>query len=389
MSKQRIYLDYNASAPLIDEARLALLSALDLTANASSVHGNGRAARAIIEKARVNVAKLVGTHADNVVFTSGATEAAQLAISPILSGKNGQIELQDLYVSAIEHPCVLAGGRFDQSRQTIFPVNSRGLVDVDALQQILAQRQKDAPFLVCLMLANNETGVIQPVAEVASIARQFGGYLLVDAVQAAGRLPIDMAELNADFLILSSHKIGGPQGAGALVLADKSFKPQPLLKGGGQEFHLRAGTENTAAIAGFGAACVVAVERLDHMRKMIYIRDAFEEKLIDICRQKNNSHRSFEIFGADAERLANTTCFSLCGINAETALISLDLDGISVSSGSACSSGKVERSHVLKAMGRDDEIAGAAIRVSTGWDTRPEELELFLEAWSSYLKRLV
>ncbi len=388
MKKKRAYLDYNASAPLLPQARDAMLSALSVSANASSIHAHGRKARAIIEQARSNIAALAGAGTDNVIFTSGATEAAQLALSPIMVGQGREIKLDELLVSAIEHPCILNGGRFGEDRRTMMPVTGQGVLDIAELEAHLSGRASSEPFLMALMLANNETGIIQPVKEVADIVHDAGGYMLVDAVQAAGRMPLDMMNLGADFLILSSHKIGGPQGAGALVLGDKNFKPKPLIMGGGQELKLRAGTENVAAIAGFDAAAVFAVEQLDHMQEMLYVRNRFEERLADICGPHGNVHGSLVIIGKDSERLANTSCFAVEGINAETALISLDLDGISVSSGSACSSGRVETSHVLIAMGLDDPVARAAIRVSFGWNTKQADTEKFLEAWASYLKRL-
>lgn len=388
MPPTRTYLDYNASAPLLPEARDAMLAALDVSANASSVHGDGRGARAIIERARKQLADLIGAKADQVIFTSGATEAAQLALSPALSAPSGDILLDHLYISAIEHPCILNGGRFVESQRTIVPVTTEGALDLEAFGEVLANRSSDAPFLMALMLANNETGIIQPVKQVAELVHGAGGFLLVDAVQAVGRIPIDIADLGADILILSSHKIGGPQGAGALVLGDKNLKPKPLILGGGQEFQLRAGTENVVAIAGFGAASILCTSQLDHMQEMIYVRDRFEDTLKSVFEPIGNRYGPFTIVGEDVERLANTTCFAVAGINAETALISLDLDGISVSSGSACSSGRVETSHVLMAMGLDKDIARAAIRVSMGWNSTSTDTESFLEAWSSYLSRL-
>ncbi len=388
MAVERTYLDYNASAPLLPEARDAVLAALDQSANASSVHSNGREARAIVERARKQVSELVGAKADQVIFTSGATEAAQLALSPILRAPSGDILLDHLYFSAIEHPCILNGGRFDEFQRTIMPVTTEGVLDLAAFAEVLANRSSDAPFLVALMLANNETGIIQPVKQLARLVHSAGGYLLVDAVQAVGRIPIDIADLGADFLILSSHKIGGPQGAGALVLRDKNLKPKPLILGGGQEFQLRAGTENVAAIAGFGASALLCTGQLDHMQEIVYVRDRFEDQLKSALEPVGNRFGPLTIVGEGVERLANTTCFSVAGINAETALISLDLDGISVSSGSACSSGRVEISHVLMAMGLDKDIARAAIRVSMGWNSTSADTEKFLEAWSSYLRRL-
>ncbi len=388
MSVKRTYLDYNASAPLLPEAHEAMLAAIEAGGNASSVHANGRKARALIEAARTKVGDLVGASAAQVVFTSGATEAAQLGLSPILQVRGKDVLLDHLYISAIEHPCVLSSSRFDESIRTILPVTDDGALDLPEFQRIIANRASDAPFMVALMLANNETGIIQPVKEAANIIHNAGGYLLVDAVQAAGRIAVDMGELGADFLILSSHKIGGPQGAGALVLGNKEIKPRPIIRGGGQEFQLRAGTENVAAIAGFGVAANLCTGQLDHMQKIVYVRDRFEEELKTTCKLIGNKRGPLVIIGENSERLANTTCFAVAGINAETALISLDLDGISVSSGSACSSGRVETSHVLMAMGLDKDIAKSAIRVSIGWNTSEADTKRFLEAWSSYLKRL-
>ncbi len=388
MALKRTYLDYNASAPLRVEARKAALRAMDAAANASSIHSEGRKARAMVEAARREVAELVGASADHVVFTSGATEAAQLALSPALQAGRDVIELETLYVSAIEHPCVQNGGRFADSSCVVFPVTDEGIVDVEAFTEILTTRSSRKPFLAAMMLANNETGIIQPVAEIGNIVHEQGGYLLVDAVQAAGKIAIDVNQLDADFLVLSSHKIGGLQGAGALVLRDKNLKPRPLIAGGGQEFKLRAGTESLAAIAAFGAASLAAASQLDRMGDSAAMRDAFEDRLETIAKRFENSLGPLVIFGRNQPRLANTSCFSLEGINAETALISLDLNGIAVSSGSACSSGRVEPSHVLKAMGINERLTRAAMRISTGWDTNLDDLDIFLEAWSSYLNRL-
>ncbi len=388
MTTKRTYLDYNASVPLMSAAREAMVSALDVVANASSVHMDGRNNRGLVEKARSNVAKLVGADPANVVFTSGATEAAQLALSPLLQDKNSPVTLSNLYVSAIEHPCISNGGRFSDNDIETFPVTGQGIVDLALLKEMLANRNTKSPFLLALMLANNETGIIQPVQEVFAMVKNAGGYLLVDAVQAAGRIAIDMHELSADFLILSSHKLGGPQGAGALVCGRGNLKPSPIILGGSQENKLRAGTENVAAIAGFGVSAQIAVEQLEHMRKIAYIRNDFELKLSALSKNLDGRFGSLKIFGKDVDRIANTSCFAIRGINAETALISLDLDGISVSTGSACSSGRIEASQVLNAMGVDEEEARGAIRVSMGWDTTPEDTKRFLEAFASYLRRL-
>ena len=252
---ERAYFDWNATAPLRDEAREAVTAALALTGNASSVHAEGRAARRMVEEAREHVADLVGAEARNVTFTSGATEANMLALTPAIE-VGGRKEPRDrLLVSAIEHPSVRSGGRFAADQVEELPVTARGLVDLVALTRLLASCERP---LVSVMLANNETGVIQPIAEIADIVHAASGVLHVDAVQAPGRIPCDITTLGADLLSLSSHKLGGPQGAGALVRRGDIHITEPLIKGGGQERGQRAGTENVAAIAGFGAAAAAA-----------------------------------------------------------------------------------------------------------------------------------
>lgn len=355
---QRVYLDYNASAPLRPDARGAVLAALDVTGNPSSVHAFGRAARALVEEARAEVAALVGARPDEVVFTSGATEANSLA----LAAAQGAV-----LVSASEHPSVLEAAPSAER----LPVGPDGLLDLAALAARL--RSLEAPVLVSVMLANNETGVIQPIAEIAALVKQAGGRLHCDAVQAAGRLSLDMAGLGVDYLTLSSHKIGGPKGAGALIVRTGAPLTAQLL-GGGQERRLRAGTEDVAAIAGFGAACRAAAEDLAAMERLSNWRDRFEARLLAIAPETY-------IFGCEAPRLPNTSCFANPFLPAETQLIALDLEGLAVSSGSACSSGKVSPSHVLLAMGADDALAGAALRLSLGWNSQEADLDRFLAAW--------
>ncbi len=332
----RVYLDWNATTPLRPEAQAAMAEAWELCGNPSSVHAEGRRARRLIEDARVAVARAVGAAPRNVVFTSGGTEANALALSPGLRGGASQ-PVERLLVSAIEHPSVLAGGRFAAEAVTRIGVTRGGLLDLERLRALLAS---GPPALVSLMAANNETGVIQPVAEVAEIVHGAGGLLHVDAIQAFGKMPFNIKEVGADLATLSAHKIGGPKGVGAVVLAEGLAGLEPLLRGGGQELGHRAGTENVAGIAGFGAA-----------------------------------------IGAAEPRLPNTTLFVAPGVKAETAVIGFDLEGIAVSSGSACSSGKVRPSHVLEAMGLGPEIAQSGVRLSLGWSTSEADVDRCLEAW--------
>jgi cysteine desulfurase len=371
---QRTYLDANASAPLLAVAREAVVNALGAR-NASSVHEEGRRARAIVEEARADVAGSVGALAENVVFTSGATEAAALALTPEIWSAKAVAPAGRLYVGATEHPCVLAGGRFPASAVTRLPVERSGVIDPDALERALRMhdRAAGAPY-VALMLANNETGVIHPVAEAAAMAKAHGGYVFCDAVQALGRIKVDIAALGVDFLSLSAHKIGGPQGAGALVLAGESARPAPLLTGGGQERRRRAGTENAAAIAGFGVAARRTSHHLAEAGRLAELRDRLERELLAVSPEAT-------IVGAEAQRLPNATLFAVPGLAAETLVIAFDLEGIAVSAGSACSSGKVASSHVLEAMGEPPEIARAGVRVSLPVEARAEDVERFIAAW--------
>lgn len=377
--KQAIYLDYNASAPLLDEARAAMLAALDIDANPSSVHAAGRAAKAMVQKARRQVAALVNTKPDHVVFTSGATEAAATLLSPDYSFGRSPLKFSKLYVSAADHPCVLAGGRFAAENVVRLPVKPSGLLDPDALEEALAGHDKSAGLpLVAVHWANNETGVIQPVADIAAAVKAQGGVLVVDAVQALGRVPIDISSGCGDFLILSSHKIGGPKGAGAFVAQSDLMMPMPLIPGGGQERGHRGGTESVANIAGFGAAAEAAQQKLDRFAECRTIRDRFEQAIVDIAPDA-------VIHGRDAPRLANTLFFTIPGLKAETAQIAFDLAGIAVSSGSACSSGKVGKSHVLTAMGVETDEG--AIRVSFAPETGEDAVERFRDELARIVAR--
>ncbi|RWL87032.1 MAG: cysteine desulfurase [Mesorhizobium sp.] len=378
MAATRAYLDYNASAPLIAEARAAMVAALD-AANPSSVHTEGRAARRLVEDARRDVARLVNARPEHVVFTSGATEAASTLLTPDWQMGRGAIRMSHLYVSEADHPCVLNGGRFAPAQVMRIGVESNGIADLEALAAALAQHDKAAGLpLVAIHAANNETGVVQPVGRIAEIVKAAGGVLVVDAVQAAGRIPLDMSGAYADYLILSSHKIGGPKGVGAIVAASDLMMPRPLVNGGGQEKGHRAGTENVAGIAGFGAAARAALAGLDDMDAVARRRDEVEAIVTELAPDA-------EIFGNGAQRLANTTFFAIPGIKAETAQIAFDLAGIALSAGSACSSGKVGPSHVLKAMGHGDSLG--ALRVSIGRATGAEEIEAFRAALAGIVAR--
>ncbi|WP_420332266.1 cysteine desulfurase family protein [Roseibium sp.] len=373
-----IYLDYNAGAPLRSGAGEAMIEVLNDTGNASSVHSNGRKARGRVEAARDSVARLCGTGARSVTFVSGGTEANMTALSRVWQDGGNPVYLDKLFISAIEHPSVLTGGRFAVADQVIVPVDRDGIVQLDALRQAVSEAE---PGLVSIMAANNETGVIQPLAEIGAIARECGHFFHVDAVQAAGRIKIDMDNWQADAITLSAHKFGGPQGIGAVVTRSASRSPAPLMVGGGQENWRRGGTENVAAIVAFGNAAEDALSDLDSQDRFQGMKTLLETGLKSVCPDT-------VIFGEAVERLANTTCFAVRDIPAETALIALDLERVSVSSGSACSSGKVSVSHVLTAMGVDEDLARCAIRISTGWNTRTDEIDAFLELWPAVVDRL-
>ncbi|TPJ27431.1 cysteine desulfurase family protein [Mesorhizobium sp. B2-8-3] len=378
MAATRAYLDYNASAPLIAEARAAMVAALD-AANPSSVHTEGRVARRLVEDARRDVARLVGARPEHVVFTSGATEAASTLLGPDWQMGRGSVRMSHLYVSAADHPCVLNGGRFAPAQVTKIGVDRNGIADLEALSAALVAHDKAAGLpLVAIHAANNETGVVQPVGRIGEIVKAAGGVLVVDAVQAAGRIPLDMSIPYADYLILSSHKIGGPKGVGAIVAASDLMMPRPLINGGGQEKSHRGGTENVAGIAGFGAAARVALASLADMDAIASRRDEIEAIVRDLAPDA-------EIFGNGAPRLANTTFFAIPGVKAETAQIAFDLAGVALSAGSACSSGKVGPSHVLKAMCHGDSLG--ALRVSIGRATGAEDIAAFRAALAGIVAR--
>ena len=384
----RTYLDYNASAPLLDCARDALVELSGLEGNASSVHLEGREARKHIEKSRIEIASCLDCAPANVIFSSGATEAASHALAGGLKINEIIVPVGRLIVSSCEHPCVLQGGHIKEQLISVLPVTEDGLVDLVALEQMVGEHKPaHGALIVAVQHANNETGVLQPVYDVSEVVHAVGGYLLVDAVQTFGRIPFSLYDLGADFLIASSHKIGGPKGAGALVLAKGNVSPVPLVRGGGQENYHRGGTENVAAIAGFSAACTWQKENMTKNLKISSLRDSIEEGISTISLEAGNEIAQPTFFGKGVERLPNTSCFSVAGVRAETALVALDLDGIAVSSGSACSSGKVKQSHVLAAMGASLENMEAALRVSLGWNSSEECAQHFLAAWKTIVGR--
>lgn len=353
----RSYLDHNATSPLRPAAREAMLAALALTGNASSVHAEGRAARGLLEDSREAVARALGVIAPMVIFTSGGSEANNMAL------KGAPVER--LIVSAIEHPSVLEAARASGKPVERVPVTADGVIDLDVLARLLPGPRA----LVSIMLANNETGVVQPLRDVVTLAQEHGALVHTDAVQGLGKVPVNFGLLGVDMMTLSAHKLGGPAGTGALVVRD-GLALEPLVHGGRQELRRRAGTENLAGIAGFAA---VSGQFLIHVRTL---RDRLEASL-----------EGAVIAGAGMERLPNTTCFAVPGLDAETLLMAFDLDGVAVSSGSACSSGKVAPSHVLAAMGMAPEISKAAIRVSLGWNTTDDHIDHFIAAWERIMSR--
>ncbi|SHM33566.1 cysteine desulfurase family protein [Bradyrhizobium lablabi] len=366
----RVYLDWNATTPLRPEAKQAMTAAWEFSGNPSSVHTEGRQARRLVEDARTAVAAAVGARPQDVVFSSGGTEANALALTPGLRRGTGQ-PVQRLLVSAIEHASVLTGGRFVTGAIGTIKVTGAGLVDLDHLRALLAG---EPATLVSVMLANNETGAVQPVSDIADVVHEAGGLLHVDAIQALGKISIDIKRLKADLITLSAHKIGGPKGVGAVVLAEDVQGLEPLLRGGGQELGRRAGTENVAGIAAFGAATRAAMAALGaDAARLEGLRNQLEQGL--------KQTPGMIVFSEAVPRLPNTTLFTVPGLKAETAVIGFDLAGIAVSSGSACSSGKVQPSHVLAAMGFGKELAQGAVRLSLGWSTSEADIDLTLEAW--------
>jgi cysteine desulfurase len=357
------YLDYNATAPVRPAVIEAMRDALGHTGNPSSVHGFGRRARRALEEAREGIAALVGVAPDRVILTSGGTEANNQALHSLVGPH---------VISAVEHDSVL-GAAPDALR---LPVDSAGRILLDGLPERL---ERARPAMVSVMLANNETGVLQPVAEVAAIAGRCGALVHCDAVQGAGKVPVDMDELGVDMLSLSAHKLGGPQGIGALVVRE-GIDPAPLLRGGGQERRWRAGTENLSGAIGFGLACRLALEDISFTTRVGALRDELEARILKVA-------PAARVFGREAVRLCNTSCLAMPGVANQTQLMAFDLEGIAVSTGSACSSGKVGPSHVLAAMGVPEAEASSAIRVSLGWASEAADVDRFIGAWTRLLLR--
>lgn len=375
----RAYLDHNATSPLRPQARAAMLAALERIGNPSSVHAEGRAARALIEAARAEIAAGIGTKPRNLVFTSGATEAANLILTPFLQRSQTDAPFDRLLLSAGEHPAVLLGHRFAPDRVDKVPLTAEGALSLEALSCLL-QRNKGQRALLALQAANNETGARQPTQAAAELIHGAGGLMICDATQAMGRVETTFAATGADALFFSSHKIGGPAGVGALAFADETLHiREALLRGGGQESGRRAGTENVAAIAGFAAAFAAAKETMvEEAERLGGLRDRLEEKV-------EESWPEAMFLAASGPRLPNTSAFQTPGAKAHTLLMALDMEGIALSTGSACSSGKVRPSHVLAAMGLEET---EALRTSLGWCTTAEEVELFGIAFARIAKRI-
>ncbi|HEY5048652.1 MAG TPA: cysteine desulfurase family protein [Rhizomicrobium sp.] len=365
-----VYLDHNATSPLRPEARAAMEGAFSVVGNPSSVHLEGRVARRLIEDARESVAALVGARPQDVIFTSGGTEANMLALQGAFAGATvAEAPITRLFVSSIEHDSVLhtamgIGEREPAVRVSAIPVTSDGVIDFAALGVLLKEDRGRA--LIVAMAANNETGVVQPIHSIATLAAEYGALLHVDAVQACGKIAVDAA--CADYLAISAHKIGGPAGAGALIVREGAPLAAQML-GGGQERGRRAGTENLIGVVGLGAAAE-AIQGED-ISPILALRDRYESLLRTL-------HPNAVFFGSEVSRLVNTSNFALPDLVAETAVISLDMDGVMVSAGSACSSGKLRASHVLTAMGVPEELAGSALRVSFGWNSLPTDVDKVL-----------
>jgi cysteine desulfurase len=361
-----VYFDYNATTPPRPEVADAMMEVLQVAGNASAVHASGRAARARVEDARVSIAALINAEANQIIFTGSGTESNNQALRG--SGRNR------ILVSAIEHEAV----RSARADAEFIPVDENGIINLQAMENMLAA--SDEPAQVAVMLANNETGVIQPIAQVCEIAHRRGALVHCDAVQAVGKIPVDVAALDADSYALSSHKFAGPQGVGVLVMRTPDIIGR-FVHGGGQERGLRAGTENVAGIVGLGVAARLAAEGLPKYAKLAELRDELERRLAEIA-------PDMFVFGQASERLPNTSKMTMPGVSSDTQVMAMDLAGIAISAGSACAAGKVEAPYVLSAMGVPDDIAATAARVSLGWRTRPEDLDTFVAAWENLYNRL-
>ncbi|MFC4348279.1 cysteine desulfurase family protein [Kordiimonas lipolytica] len=367
--KRLVYLDYNATSPIRDEVIDTVTAAMRTVGNPSSVHAAGRDARARVEEARTQVAAMVNARPRDVVFTSGGTEAS----NTVIRGAGAA----SILISAIEHDCGFAAAKESGLPVYVIPTSDQGVVDMGSLQSLLAKAEK--PALVSVMLANNEMGALQDVAAIATVAKEHGARMHTDAVQAAGKISLDFKALGVDYLTLSAHKLGGPQGVGAIVLGPTA-PLKSLIAGGGQELSRRSGTENVAGIAGFGTGAMEAMVGLGDMDRIKGLRDRLESEIRAIA-------NDVIVVGSGAERIANTSCLIMPGVKGETQVMHFDLNGICVSSGSACSSGKVKVSHVLTAMGFAPEQAECSIRVSLGYQTTEADVDAFVAAWKSIYSR--
>lgn len=384
MGGVRTYLDHNATAPLRPEAREVLFAAFDRVGNPSSIHAEGRAARALMEEARDAVASLCAASARDIVFTSGATEANATALTLGIKTDGQPTALTHLLISAVEHSSCLEGARVPKEKQGLLAVDGDGRIILSELEEKLNHiSDQGGRALVSIQAANSETGVLQNIPTLSQIVHAHDGLLHCDAVQAAGRLPLDQVTAGADIVTLSAHKIGGPQGIGALIFKSGGLSLQDrLIRGGGQEKGARAGTEATALIAGFGAACRAAEAALaTETPRLLSLRMEAEAQLIQLASDA-------VIFGQNAARLPNTLAFSIPGLSAETALMGFDLAGLALSSGSACSSGKVKRSHVLDAMGVASDIAKGALRVSFGYSSQTDDVIRFATVCEDIVRKM-
>jgi cysteine desulfurase len=356
-----IYLDYAATTPVKPEVIKAMTAVMEMHGNASSVHGYGRAARDKVETARAIISSRYNTKPAQVVFTSGATEANNAALHAY---KN-----RPIIISSIEHPSVMQTAHVG-GQPNIVQVSDSGVINLNHLEDVLKANPQS---IVSIMLVNNETGVVQPVKEACALAKQYGAVVHCDAVQGAGRIKIDFKDLGVDMLSISAHKLGGPQGVGALIIAE-NIKPEPFITGGSQEQRRRAGTENVAGIVGFGAAVSMLDADIAMAGEWAAWRDNFEAQIIKVAPKAT-------VFGAHAQRVAGISCLAMPSVRNDTQLMAFDLAGLAVSSGSACSSGKVQPSPVLKAMGADEALATSAIRVSFGWGSGQQDLEKLAQIW--------
>ncbi|MEO1014148.1 MAG: cysteine desulfurase family protein [Pseudomonadota bacterium] len=367
----RHYLDHNATSPLRPEVIDAVCEAMRYDGNSSSVHEEGRAARARVEEAREKVRKLVNAPVNGVIFTGGGTEAIHYALHG--TAMNGTAK--KIFVSAIEHAAVPGNAATTGLPVETVPATSEGLVDLIALKAAVSKETE--PFLMCLMLANNETGAIQPVREAADIVHDAGGLLFVDAAQAVGKIPVNYVMLGADFMAMTGHKFGGPVGVGALIVGP-NLPLAPVMRGGGHESNRRAGTHNVPAIVGLGVACDLAADSLARASEIAAMRDAM---------QAAAETAGARVWGKDVERLPGTLCLTAPGFTGETQLMSMDLAGIAISSGSACSSGKAKPSHVLSAMGCEEADAKCGVRISLGWSSAADDADAFAREWPAAYDR--